>query len=180
MRSKSYVIRLCCGVMCAASMIGCNEKEQEFNELYRDTNVSNVSDMAPKYKRYYPQMVNRLDSEEWLKIASICVAQGHWCAAVHLTPYMRNQSDEKQVLLASMVAVFSHGNNEEAARCLRSLPNGITGKAKAIAEDTVREINDRRQKWGVEDARELGVVPDEWAGMDVTARWNVIVKSVSP
>lgn len=167
------------GVSCILLFVfGCQSRQEQFARLYRATEKHNVEQMAGRLRPFYPELVDKLSPEEFLKIGHILADHGDWYAAIRLAEPFEKVHGEKKVLVACLLAVFSHGTHEEAVELLHKLPPGLSPNCREIAAEIIWNMKKEAPRWLAEDPKRLGIPATVWSEMDNAVRREAIKRNV--
>lgn len=167
---------------CIAAMAGCAATTRSFDDVCQATrSESDIDRNAAFFVDKYAEIVDRLDSKNYGFFTAVLGRHGHLYAAVHLEPYLAKADGEKRVIVAALVALFSHGNHSGAMQILHDAPFLGNPEMTKIADLVQDMLNPgMRAITAINDAMECRVLPGDWAVMlNSSKRWAAIERRVA-
>ena len=130
---------------------------------------------SPPQEDFYLQLALHLDASNWFELGRLCAAKGQMNAAVYLSPLIQyeNGREERQILLAALVALFSHGNSPAAMHELEwftklARPPAVVEFAKSVTQF----LQIYQEGLAAQDCKRLLISTEDWARMPLQERWK--------
>lgn len=132
----------------------------------------------PDDDSFYLTVAMQLDERSWFRLGRLCVAFSTDRSAVKLSPLIDYVEGDRKILLAAMVALFSHGNSPAAMEVLKS--GEEEAKSPEVCQMVVsvkRYLQFMQQKLIEADLNRTDLrkySKDQWEAMPLPERWKAM------
>lgn len=128
---------------------------------------------GPRGRAFYLCVATQVDEDNWLELGRLCLAQGPDSAAVYLSPLVLYLEGDRQILVASLAALFSHGNSPRAMAALeKARYEAKSAKVLQILVSVERFLEVAREHLDTADSERARLTLDRWQAMSLAERWE--------